>query len=197
MYDVAVCTDSFADPETVPYGERTLACLLWALIFADQSYLISQDRKALQDRRMGRAVDPVPLLYNAGVVWKREEPQHRTACPEGEGQELFLGVRQVINQGHADCEDVACWRVAELRLGRSLDKRPRMPPNKGHPRPTVLPLPYPMQPAGPAVLPAFFKRQTGPSAWTYHIVVWWPDGTFEDPSRVLGMGAGVPDDLYG
>lgn len=173
MRDVAFCTDSFASPRSAPYGERTLAALLWALIFADTAYLLDHP--------------DAPTLYGSGVRWQQEEPQGRTACPEGNGQELFLGVRQVLAQGHADCEDVACWRVSEVRLGRG-EQRPRERPTKGHPRPTVVPCPWPMKPLGVPVLPAFFKRQVAPGHWVYHIIVFWPDGTFEDPSRVCGMG---------
>jgi hypothetical protein len=36
--------------------------------------------------------------------------------------------------------------------------------------------------------PAFYSRMTGPRIRTYHIVVAWPDGSLEDPSRQLGMG---------
>lgn len=174
MRDVAFCTDSFATPGAVAYGERSLACLLWALVFADVGYLLDHPE--------------APTLYQSGVRWQEEKPQGRTACPEGEGQELFLGIRQVLNQGHADCEDVASWRIAESRLGRSRDK-PRVRPSVGHPEPTIIPCPWPMRALGPKVLPAFFKRQVRPGRWVYHIIVFWPGWGFEDPSRVLGMGS--------
>jgi hypothetical protein len=172
--DVAFCTPSFSTPKAVPYGEFTLACLLWALIGADTAYLLEHD---------------APALYKSGILWKQEEPLGRSACPGGDGgQELFLGVPEVLKQGFADCEDVACWRVSEVRLGRG-EQRPRMRPTAGHPVPVVLPVPWNMfAPRGPAVLPAFFKREVMPGQWVYHIIVFWPDGTFEDPSRVLGMG---------
>lgn len=176
MRDVAFCTDSFAGPGLEPYGERTLSCLLWALIYADTGYLLTHPN--------------TPALYSSGIEWRAEKPQGRTACPEGEGQELFLGVRQVLAQGHADCEDVASWRVSELRIGRGNPSAgPRMAPSPGYPRPTVVPPPWPSTPTGVDVWPAFFKREILPGHWLYHIVVFWPQlGQFEDPSRVLGMG---------
>lgn len=175
MRDVAFCTDSFSTKRAIPYGEFSLACLLWALCGANAGYLLEHPH--------------TPALYDSGVVWREEKPQGRTACPEGEGQELFLGVRQVLNQGFADCEDVACWRVSECRLGLAKHHRPRMRPFAGHPEPTVLPVPFKhLRPVGPPVLPAFFKREVRPGNWVYHILVFWPGWGFEDPSRVLGMG---------
>jgi len=175
--DVAFCTPSFSTPRSVPYGEFTLSCLLWALVGANAGYLLEHPE--------------VPPLYKSGIYWKQEEPQGRTACPEGDGQELFLGIPQVRTQGFADCEDVACWRVSEVRQGRGtqLAKRERTTPTPGHPRPTIIPMPWgALTATGPDVLPAFFKRQVLPGQWVYHIIVFWPDGSFEDPSRVLGMG---------
>lgn len=184
MKDVAFCTDSFASPKTIAYSERTLACLLWALVFANESYLLGK----VENDKARVWETGVPLLYQSGIYWRREEPTGKSACPGGNGQEQFLGIRQVIEQGYADCEDVCAWRVAELRLGLASPRTRGLPPNAGHPMATVIPAPFPMRARGVDALPAFFSRQTGPSTWTYHIVVFWPDGTFEDPSRVLGMG---------
>lgn len=193
MRDVAFCTDSFSHAESIPYGERTLSCLLWALIFADTGFLIGEDLDAQQQRKLGGTPAVFPSLYGSGIVWRVERPTGVSACKGGNGQEQFLGCRQVLEQGWADCEDVASWRVSELRLGRVQPKM-GLPPNEGHPRPTVIPCPWPenVKTLGIAAVPAFFKRQTGPNSVTYHIIVAWPDGAggyvFEDPSRVLGMG---------
>lgn len=175
MQDIAFCADIFRFPQSKPYSDRALACLLWALIYANESYL------------MGTGVE-VPALYDSGVYWKAEEPQGRTACPEGDGQELFLGIRQVQRQGFADCEDVVCWRVAELRLGR-VPPTPGLAPFEGHPPVTAIRAPFPeLRPKGPNVWPAFYSRRTAPNRIMIHIVVAWPNGFVEDPSRVLGMG---------
>lgn len=175
MNNVSFCADVFKFQGAQEYSERVLGCLLWALVFADEAYLKG-------------AATPPPALYDSGVYWKAEEPLGVSVCPEGVGQELFLGIRQILNQGFADCEDVACWRAAELRMGKVPPKK-GMPPFPGHPPVTAVPCPYRgMKPDGPAVLPAFFSRKTGPRETTIHIVVAWPDGFVEDPSRVLGMG---------
>jgi hypothetical protein len=180
LRDVAFCTDAFASPATNAYSERVLASLLWALIFANESWMITHD---------------FPPLYQSGIRWEAEKPLGVSACKGGNGQERFLGVQQIINDGVADCEDLASWRVSELRLGRAKGAMKfGMPPRPGHPPATVIPTPWPMQiaPGGVNALPAFYKRQTGPRSWLYHIVVAWmlPGGRMllEDPSRVCGMG---------
>lgn len=176
--DVSFCTDTFGHRLTKPYAERVLACLVWALIFADEDFLKSP------------AASGFPSLYKSGVFWQAEKPTGRSGCKGGDGQEQFLGARQVLEQGHADCEDVASWRVAELRTGHVSQHLPRgMGPFAGHPRAVVLPCPWPgnMRPVVD-VCPAFFSREVAPGSWIYHILVCWPDGTLEDPSRQLGMG---------
>lgn len=177
MRDVAFCTDSFGSAGTREYSELTLACFLWALVFADEAYLMTPKGQS------------APLLYDSGIYWKAETPTGKSACEGGNGQEQFLGVRQVMRQGWADCEDVASWRVAEARIGRTAGQQRGLPPFAGHPRPTVVRCPWPnrLRPVID-VLPAFFSREIKPGSWMYHIVVFWPDGYFEDPSRVLGMG---------
>jgi hypothetical protein len=47
-----------------------------------------------------------PPLYRAGVPY-REEPL---------GQEYFHTVADARARGHADCDALAAWRVAELRM---------------------------------------------------------------------------------
>lgn len=176
MNNVSFCADVFKFRGSNEYSERVLGCLLWALIFADEAYFHG-------------AKGPVPMLYESGIVWKAEEPLGVSVCPEGVGQELFLGVRQILNQGHADCEDVASWRCAEIRMGRAPVSSRGLPPFPGHPPVTAVPPPYPnLRPRGPDVWPAFFSRKTSPNTTMIHIVVAWPDGFVEDPSRMLGMG---------
>lgn len=178
MQDIAFCADVFRYPECRPYSDRALGCLLWALIYANESYLLAGPKRGHN----------VPALYDSGVRWEAERPQGRTACPEGDGQELFLGIRQVLAQGFADCEDVASWRAAELRMG-TVPPVKGPPPFPGHPPVTAFCAPFGgTRPKGPDCYPAFFQRVTGPGQVTIHIVVAWPDGFVEDPSRKLGMG---------
>jgi hypothetical protein len=89
-----------------------------------------------------------PALYRSGVRYRREPKR----------VEQWRTIPLVIAAGHGDCEDLAAWRVAELRA------------------------------VGIAARPCFRYRQLGKRR-VYHIMVCLPDGTIEDPSRVLGMNA--------
>lgn len=175
MRDVSFCTDAFSHPATRDHSERSLACLLWALVFANEAYLLTRGAGT-------------PTLYNSGVRYAVEEPRPgRSGCAGGNGQERFFGIAQVRAEGEADCEDLCAWRVAEVRLNRDASRRgPAV--RAGHPPVIVCGPPYPLRSPGPAVVPAFFSRVIAPGQIMYHICVQWPDGYLEDPSRALGMG---------
>jgi len=65
-----------------------------------------------------------------------------------------------------DCKCLACWRAAELRVRQNVDARPMFTFRRAN--------------DGPSVPPD--RRR-----YLFHIVVLLPDGTIEDPSKVLGM----------
>ena len=48
----------------------------------------------------------LPPLYESGVVYRKEPP----------GSERWIPAPRVYRAGHGDCEDLAAWRAAELRL---------------------------------------------------------------------------------
>lgn len=48
----------------------------------------------------------LPALYQSGVRYRREPP----------GQEVWQLPHQTMALGYGDCEDLASWRVAELRI---------------------------------------------------------------------------------
>lgn len=54
----------------------------------------------------------VPQLYAAGVRYRRERRPER-----GGRVERFATIPTVLRTGWGDCEDLAAWRVAELRMG--------------------------------------------------------------------------------
>ena len=89
-----------------------------------------------------------PLLYKAGVRYQHENL----------GCEDWADVPTVIGNRWGDCEDLACWRAAELQLRGIPARAVQKPP-----------------------------KRIGPDLWLYHIVVRWPNGRIEDPSRILGM----------
>jgi len=74
----------------IPFSEGALRILLEALIDINLMSIRAQ---------------AYPLLYESGVYYQAEEP----------GFERFLSIPSVIDQGYGDCEDLACWRIAELR----------------------------------------------------------------------------------
>lgn len=50
-----------------------------------------------------------PALVESGVRYRRETPWER---------EEFLSIPAVLDRGYGDCDDLACWRAAELRAHR-------------------------------------------------------------------------------
>lgn len=89
-----------------------------------------------------------PWLYQSGVHYKEEPP----------GQEDWQDIPTCIRMGIADCEDLACWRAAELNV--------RM---------------------GVRAVPIFTHKLRADGGSLYHILVRYPDGRIEDPSKILGM----------
>lgn len=114
---------------------RVLDHLLGALTAMDEDYL--------------REHPKLPDLYNSGVRYKREKP----------GEEKWLTIPWVMLQKNGDCEDLACWRAAELRVRYGEAE----------------------------AMPIWSVRKTAKGA-LYHIRVRRASGRIEDPSALLGMG---------
>lgn len=74
------------------------------------------------------------------------------------GIEIFRDIPAVLNKKFCDCDNVTCYRAAELRL------------------------------MGIKATPYITWRDRFGGSTTYHALVRWPDGTSEDPSLLLGMG---------
>lgn len=73
------------------------------------------------------------------------------------GRELWFDAYVTWKRGKGDCKKLACWRCAELQL-QGINAKP------------------------------YLLWQTKPNGQrTWHVVVEWPDGQLEDPSRKLGM----------
>jgi hypothetical protein len=112
---------------------RVLEQLLEALIAADMEYL--------------RACPSTPPLYESGVVYE-EEPGDR---------DNWQDIPETLGLGSGDCEDLGCWRIAELRVRAQEHATP------------------------------FIKCREVGTRTVYHIAVRRADGTVEDPARRLGM----------
>lgn len=133
----------FATPETRAASERILRSWIDSLIRSNLVYLAAHPR--------------TPTLYRAGVRYIRER-----------GLEIFAGVPGILRRGGGDCEDLVCWRVADLRLGR--DGRAE------------------------AARARLTWRREG-NRYRYHVTVRRASGAIEDPSLALGMGG--PSDVGG
>jgi hypothetical protein len=91
-----------------------------------------------------------PFLYESGVVYR----------PERDGEEL-LDIPALMVQGWGDCEDLAAWRVAELRFNDIpawVEILIQQNPTRGNDEPK----------------------------FDYHLLVGTPWGK-QDPSKELGM----------
>jgi hypothetical protein len=73
------------------------------------------------------------------------------------GMEIFQGLQQLLKAKHGDCDRLTCARLAELWLAGIM--------------------------AGPYLIP--FPNDRGGT--TYHAVVIYPDGSYEDPSVLCHM----------
>jgi len=72
--------------------DRSRKCILWLM-----ESLCEIDKTYLESHR------EIPGLYNTRVVYRIEDGEH------------WKDVFNILKDGHGDCEDLACWRVAELR----------------------------------------------------------------------------------
>ena len=134
MFKVAFQLSAFKGEQSRARSEAALRALLHALFTIDRLWLRSNPK--------------TPRLYSSGVFY-RAEPI---------GEERWRDIPSVLREGWGDCEDLACWRAAEL-----------------------------VEREGIAAQPSYTWRRR-PGISIYHIVVRHANGTIEDPSRRLGMG---------
>ena len=117
----------------VPSREAVLRLMMEALIAANVAYL--------------RLHPETPRLYESGVRYE-EEPGL---------QDDWNDIPETLSLGVGDCEDLAAWRIAELRVAGEQAAMPRV------------------------------SVFTEGRRITYHIAVRRAAGPIEDPSRELGM----------
>ena len=129
------CFETISD--TKKFG--VMHFLLEGLIMANVAYLLDNPN--------------TPPLYSAGVRYEVEP----------EGRDEWQDIPDTLMRRTGDCEDLACWRVAELRV------------KGGEPEATTH--------ISVSTIPA----QSGTLQTVYHITVRRADGRIEDPSRRLGM----------
>jgi hypothetical protein len=123
-----------------------------------------QIERARNRAARGLSSAPLPPLYQSGVRYREEEPGH----------EDWLDTPAVLRQGYADCEDLAAWRAAELRAD-GFDVEPVIK-WQWIPREMMIRQGYPAD------------KLPSRGVWLVHCCVRYPDGSIEDPSKILGMG---------
>lgn len=136
MYRVTFVSALFSSRRMAEQSGAVLSVMLEALTQIDELWL--------------RAHPETPALYSSGVRYQ----------PEPLGQENWQDVATTLGRRVGDCEDLATWRAAELRVREGIPARAVF-------RSRFLPV---------------------PKLTLYHILVQYPDGTIEDPSKRLGMG---------
>jgi len=136
--------------ESVPHeGKlRILTGLLEALIAANLVYLDYHPETPL--------LSAIACLANPDVVYRQRQCMHYEFEPEG--SDNWQDIPETLSLGFGDCEDLASWRVAELRHKGETNARPYVIHTK--------------LPSGQTL---------------YHIQVERADGRIEDPSVQLGM----------
>jgi hypothetical protein len=138
VYDPRFSLRSF-DALSADAKVAVLNALLEALILAN-SLLLQTDSS-------------LPLLYDAGLRYEAEEL----------GDDDWRDILSILDHQGGDCEDLASYRVAELRV--------RLGEPAARPDVTSSQVVHPTE--GPYTL--------------YHIRVRRADGSIEDPSKLLGM----------
>ncbi len=99
-----------------------------------------------------KAYPKTPTLYESKVIYFFD-PRYLDAWKD---------IPTIIKDGQGDCEDLACWRLAEIHKAGIRGARP------------------------------FLRWRKNPKGgYTYHVLVRWPDGRIEDPSMALGMRGAV------
>ena len=126
--------------DSIPDGYKytVLDHLLEALTIANVAYLLTHPG--------------TPPLYASGVRYETEP----------DGRDEWQDIPDTLDRREGDCEDLACWRVAELRVSGEVG-------------------------ATRAISVSDMPDRSGKMVTTFHICVLRQNGTIEDPSRRLGM----------
>lgn len=147
MHAVRMVGDFFElGPES---GAEYLKIFLRALVESNMLYL--------------RNHPDTPDLYTFGragtVRYQRELPFYDEHLSKQVQPEEWQIIPEIIATGEGDCEDLASWRVAELRVKYRRND-----------------------------VQVFRRRRELPNGiQLFHILVRYQDGRLEDPSRILGM----------
>jgi hypothetical protein len=182
------------------WSQKRMLFLMEGLVRVNQTHL--QQFEAFKER--GLVEFNYPSVYRSGLHYETEKgteiwPDIPSLLMGTMGKGLYAGP-------WGDCEDLACYRVAELRELPFHYER-QAPWDKSRTEVADPRFPQPAAPGG--VVPVsgqanwagwkkikggikakpFAKWRRGPQGnYHYHALVYLPDGRLEDPSLVLGMG---------
>jgi hypothetical protein len=137
-YSITYQVDLFNGAADLTDSESFIRDALYLLLSRDITFLKSHPN--------------APMLYRTGLRY-REEPR---------GEENWRDIPTCLREGdrgNPDCEDLSCWRAAEVNVRYGI-----------------------------LAVPIFSHRTLANGDVVYHIRVQYPNGHIEDPSRVLGMG---------
>lgn len=142
MFRLTYALDLFSspDPAELALSQGVLNVMLECLVRINEAWL--------------RAHPETPDLFDSGVYYQEEPP----------GQEDWCDIPTALKMRAIDCEDIACWCVAELRVRYGIPAQ------------------------------VYFTHQVRKEGGDlYHILVWippcpqYPNGRTVDPSADLGM----------
>jgi hypothetical protein len=125
--------DLFSVPSDRERSQKVLLILMDALANVNMTWL--------------KTYPDTPALYNAPVKYHFDPDE----------PDPWQDISSTLKKGWGDCEDLACWRIAELRA------------------------------KGIEAHPYIRWRRNAEGKYTYHALVLWPDGRVEDPSVAMGM----------
>lgn len=134
------------DPKHIAFSQKVLEAGVMGLMLMDCTWL--------------QFYPQTPRLYESGVIYKPEKHVVGFMGRVIEYGEEWQTIPFVLKRGVGDCEDLASWRAAELRVRDGI-----------------------------AAKPCVKIRKLPSGSWRAHVIVKYPDGKTEDPSAKLGMYA--------
>lgn len=170
MYRPTFAVDAIGrdEPKALEIGLEAMGFLLEALVKINRSHL--------------RRFPNTPRLYKSGVRYDPMDPPEGSACGDDDWADVVRVLETKSPEGNpiGDCEELSCWRAAELQEFFGIHATPHVFLRRD-----------------------WIKDEDGKRQrrHLYHIVVRWPEGLqkypktvkrmngmlIEDPSKVLGM----------
>jgi hypothetical protein len=180
------------------WSQMRMLWLMEVLCRVNQTHLRQFD----EFKKRGLVENGYPTCYRSGLHYETEKgteiwPDIPSLLMGTMGKGIYPGP-------WGDCEDLACFRVAELRelpwhyerpapwnKSKTECADPRFPQGEAERAASAAKHPWPgwKKVKGGVRAKPFAKWRRGPQGnYHYHALTYLPDGRLEDPSLVLGMG---------